>query len=155
MALIEPLASTVCLVACWMAVILLVMSSVARAVWAARLFTSWATTAKPRPASPARAASMVAFKASKLVWPAMSRIRPRIEFDRLDMAGQGLADLDRLVGLVAGLGGDPGGDFDFGPGILDRADQAGRGLGRFAHRHRRLLGRRRDFAGLAQHAARR
>ena len=32
-ALIEPLASTVCLVACWIAVILLVMSSVARAVW--------------------------------------------------------------------------------------------------------------------------
>jgi len=29
--------------------------------------TSWATTAKPRPASPARAASMAAFKASKLV----------------------------------------------------------------------------------------
>ena len=33
-ALIEPLASTVWLVACWMAVILAVMSSVARAVWA-------------------------------------------------------------------------------------------------------------------------
>src|SRR5207237_858567 len=34
-------------------------------------FTSEATTAKPRPASPARAASMVALSASRLVWPAM------------------------------------------------------------------------------------
>ena len=76
---IEPLASTVWRVACWIAVILAVMSSVARAVWLARLFTSCATTAKPRPASPARAASMVALRASRLVWPAMSRIRPRID----------------------------------------------------------------------------
>ncbi len=30
--------------------------------------------AKPRPASPARAASMVAFSASRLVWAAMARI---------------------------------------------------------------------------------
>ena len=74
-------------------------------------------------------------------------------FDRLDVAGQGLADLDRLLGLAAGLGRDTCGDFDFGPGILDRADQARRGLRRLAHRHRRLLGRSRDFAGLAQHAA--
>ena len=55
------------------------MSSVARAVWRARLFTSCATTAKPRPASPARAASIVALRARRLVWPAMSRIRPRID----------------------------------------------------------------------------
>jgi len=33
--------------------------------------SSEATTAKPRPASPARAASMVALSASRLVWPAM------------------------------------------------------------------------------------
>ena len=38
--------------------------------------TSVATTAKPRPASPARAASMVAFSASRLVWLAMLAIRP-------------------------------------------------------------------------------
>jgi hypothetical protein len=44
---------------------------VARAVWLASSFTSAATTAKPRPASPARAASIVAFSASRLVWPAM------------------------------------------------------------------------------------
>ena len=76
---IEPLAATVSRVACWIAVILAVMSSVARAVCDARLLTSCATTAKPRPASPARAASMVALSASKLVWPAMSRISPRID----------------------------------------------------------------------------
>ena len=45
--------------------------------WSVRpaLFTSCATTAKPRPASPARAASMVALSASMLVCPAMSEIR--------------------------------------------------------------------------------
>ena len=43
------------------------MSSVARAVWLDRLFTSLATTAKPFPASPARAASMVALRARRLV----------------------------------------------------------------------------------------
>ena len=37
----------------------------------ARLRTSPATTAKPRPCSPARAASTAAFKASRLVWKAM------------------------------------------------------------------------------------
>ena len=51
----------------WMAAILKPMSSVAAAVWLARLFTSWATTANPRPASPARAASMVALRASRFV----------------------------------------------------------------------------------------
>ena len=50
------------------------MSSVARAVWVASDLTSEATTAKPLPASPARAASMVALSASRLVWLAMSLI---------------------------------------------------------------------------------
>ena len=78
------LVSTVERVADWIAAILAAMSSVARAVWLARLFTSCATTAKPRPASPARAASIVALSASRLVCPAMSRIRPRI--DSIDLA---------------------------------------------------------------------
>jgi hypothetical protein len=55
-------------------VIWLEISSVALAVWPARLFTSCATTAKPRPASPARAASMVAFSASRLVCSAIEVI---------------------------------------------------------------------------------
>src|ERR1700733_9859912 len=52
------------------------ISSVALAVWLASDLTSEATTAKPRPASPARAASMVAFNASRLVWAAMELIKP-------------------------------------------------------------------------------
>ena len=51
------------------------MSSVARAVSFASSFTSLATTAKPLPASPARAASIVALSARRLVWEAMSEIR--------------------------------------------------------------------------------
>ncbi len=53
-----------------------VISSVALAVWPASSLTSAATTAKPRPASPARAASMVALSASRLVWLAIDEIRP-------------------------------------------------------------------------------
>ena len=40
--------------------------------------TSSATTAKPRPASPARAASIAALSASRLVWSAISRISAAI-----------------------------------------------------------------------------
>jgi hypothetical protein len=43
------------------------ISPVAFAVCSAKAFTSDATTAKPRPASPARAASIVALSASRLV----------------------------------------------------------------------------------------
>ena len=42
----------------------------------ARLRTSAATTAKPLPCSPARAASTAAFKDSKFVWKAMSSMIP-------------------------------------------------------------------------------
>src|SRR5581483_5254522 len=42
----------------------------------ARLRTSLATTAKPRPCSPARAASTAALSASRLVWKAMSSMTP-------------------------------------------------------------------------------
>ena len=47
---------------------------VAFAVCVASDFTSLATTAKPLPASPARAASIVALRARRLVWLAMSLI---------------------------------------------------------------------------------
>src|SRR5208282_990140 len=58
---IDAMASTAALLLVWMAPILRLMSSVALAVALASSFTSLATTAKPLPASPARAASMVAF----------------------------------------------------------------------------------------------
>src|SRR3546814_2572511 len=45
--------------------------SVAAVVSFARSFTSSATTAKPRPAEPARAASIAAFRANRLVCSAM------------------------------------------------------------------------------------
>ena len=57
----------VCMPAIWVPI-----SSVALAVWAASALTSWATTAKPLPASPARAASMVALRASRLVCSAIA-----------------------------------------------------------------------------------
>ena len=50
------------------------MSSVAFAVSCARSFTSFATTAKPLPASPARAASIVAFNANRFVCSAIDVI---------------------------------------------------------------------------------
>ena len=51
----------------WIASIFRLMSSVAVPVSLASSLTSLATTAKPLPASPARAASMLAFRASSLV----------------------------------------------------------------------------------------
>ncbi|MNL49786.1 hypothetical protein D3C87_1727440 [compost metagenome] len=48
------------------------MSRAASAARPARARTSWATTAKPLPASPARAASTPAFSARRLVWKAIS-----------------------------------------------------------------------------------
>ena len=68
MALIEFTAS---LVDACMAETCAEISSVALAVWLASAFTSDATTAKPRPDSPARAASIVALSASRLVCAAM------------------------------------------------------------------------------------
>ena len=55
--------------------IFLVISSVAFWVCTASAFTSVATTAKPRPASPARAASMVELRASSVVCRAICAIR--------------------------------------------------------------------------------
>ena len=54
------------------------ISRAASALRLARLRTSDATTAKPRPCSPARAASTDAFNASRLVWNAISSMTPTI-----------------------------------------------------------------------------
>ena len=69
-----PIAATASPVEVWMRPIWSPISWVARVVWLASCFTSAATTAKPRPDSPARAASMVAFSASRLVCPAISEM---------------------------------------------------------------------------------
>ena len=106
------------------------IASVALAVCTASDLTSEATTAKPRPASPARAASIVALSASRLVWPAivlnqlddvadlLRRIGERRHFavGRLRLADSdmhdavGLRDLagyfrDRVREFVGGAGG--------------------------------------------------
>ena len=52
------------------------MALASAAVRCARLRTSVATTAKPRPCSPARAASTAALSARMLVWKAMPSITP-------------------------------------------------------------------------------
>ena len=67
---IEPMACTAsvvppCTPPCTVA-ILEEISSVALAVWLARFFTSEATTAKPLPISPARAASMVSVERQQI-----------------------------------------------------------------------------------------
>ncbi len=67
----SEIARTACSVSDRMVSTRRVMSSVARAVSCASSLTSFATTAKPRPASPARAASMVAFSARRLVCAAI------------------------------------------------------------------------------------
>ncbi len=54
----------------------LLISLAASALRWASLRTSPATTAKPRPCSPALAASTAAFSASRLVWKAISSITP-------------------------------------------------------------------------------
>ena len=152
---IEPLASTVWRVACWIAVILAVMSSVARAVCEARLFTSWATTAKPRPASPARAASMVALRARRLVWPAMSRIRPRIDSIASTWADSAWLTLTAWLAWSPARVATPAATSTSVRASSIARIRPGGGLRGFAHGDRRLLGGGGDFAGLAEHPARR
>src|ERR1044071_6196922 len=95
---IARMASTASRVECWIAPTWLAISSVAHEVWLASALTSAATTAKPLPASPARAASIVAFSANRLVCAAIFEISPASRADTL----RGL--VERAHGLVGALG---------------------------------------------------
>jgi hypothetical protein len=66
--------STALLVPCWMAPIMSEISLVDFVVRSASFLTSSATTANPRPCSPARAASIAALSANRFVWSAISLI---------------------------------------------------------------------------------
>jgi hypothetical protein len=72
MCAISPIARTAPSVSPWIASTRAVMSCVALAVSCASSLTSLATTANPLPASPARAASMVALSASRFVCSAIA-----------------------------------------------------------------------------------
>ena len=67
--LCSALSEAICNVLIWEEI-----SSVALVVWPARFFISVATTAKPFPASPVLAASIVAFNASRFVCSAIPLI---------------------------------------------------------------------------------
>ena len=75
---LSSMVSTAALVSLWIVLIMLPISCVAFVVRSASARTSSATTANPRPCSPALAASMAALSASRLVWSAMSSMVPMI-----------------------------------------------------------------------------
>src|SRR5581483_5259045 len=133
---IPRISSTARSVTDWIERIWLVMSSVARPVWLARLLTSAATTAKPLPASPARAASIVALSAQQI--GLIGDVADQLD-DIADLQRLGRQLLDRAPGLLRALGGvrrgrralvDPGRD------LADRQQQ--------------LLGRGRDRLDVAR-----
>ena len=104
------------------------MSPVAFAVWLASDFTSLATTAKPRPAAPARAASIVALSASSEVWAAT----PSISLTTVPMRSAASARLRtvrsvRPSWLDGAVGRDLGGG-DFAAGARDQRQQRTRGI---------------------------
>ena len=81
----------------WLISALISLAAVAER-WASSR-TSCATTAKPLPASPARAASTPAFRASRLVWKAISSITPMmlvISFDDFSIAPMALIALPTI-----------------------------------------------------------
>src|SRR5438270_741300 len=124
--LIRPIASTAPEVSAWMASTRRAMSSVARAVsWASSL-TSLATTAKPLPASPARAASMVAFSASRLVCSAI----PLISLMTVAISSEESPSLPTVALVASADGAGPDGEIPAGnlgedlPHVLHRTAHA-------------------------------
>ena len=108
----------------WMAAICAPISSVAFAVWLARFLTSDATTAKPLPASPARAASIVALSASRLVWPAMSLISLTTSPMRCAASARPCTVALVRSALVDRLPGDARRLADLAADLLDRRDSS-------------------------------
>jgi hypothetical protein len=81
------------------------ISRAAPALRWASVRTSEATTAKPRPCSPARAASTAAFSARMLVWKAMPSMVPMISPMRADEPRMLVHGLHHLLHHRAALGG--------------------------------------------------
>ena len=169
---IALIASTDSPVARCMLTIWELISSVAFAVWPARFLTSCATTANPRPASPARAASMVALSASRLVCSAIDVISFTTSPIRSPAADNSAIRSIGCVGLLDRIGGDtvgilnPAADFDdrlrqfvrSGRGTADmfRGLSGGTGgltrhLRRRMRRHGKLLGILFELPGRIQH----
>ena len=175
---ISRTASTALRVEAWIRLTFWPISAVALAVCPARVLTSWATTAKPRPASPARAASIVALSASRLVCSAIAWIRlstpsmrwvaaARLSISATDFSVRrpacsttlgGLADLpaDLLDGSRQFFGGAGDREHVAG-GLLGRAG-GGDGASVGIRRHpgdglRGIAHRRRVVGDRAQHAA--
>ena len=107
------------------------ISSVALAVWLASDLTSAATTAKPRPASPARAASMVALSARRLVCSAIAVISLTTSpiswaaRDNLPMRPSVCCACSTAASAIL---------FEFAHPAADLVDRGGKLLGRGGHR---------------------
>jgi hypothetical protein len=149
--------------------IFLVISSVAFWVCTASALTSEATTAKPRPAAPARAASMVEFSANSVVCLAICAIRlttlPIAAEDSLRRSTLRLASRAAALAWSASLlasrtwapilcrmGEFVGGLREGGRGRMRRAGAPGEGVGAPAdggERRRRRLGAAGDRIGRA------
>ena len=120
------MAMTVAEVSAWAPSMMVAMRAEEVFERSARRRTSSATTAKPWPPSPARAASMAALRASRLVWSAISLISPRITPTSLTRFGQRQHPEARLLDVVAG-------PLDVRPHVLalhgDAVDRPGDGVG--------------------------
>ncbi len=139
----------------WIAEICPPISSVALPVCCASVFTSEATTAKPLPASPARAASIVALRASRLVWLAMLLMSLDDGADLLGGGPQFLHAPDDLRGLLHRVGRDPRGSARLPADLVDRGRELLRRGRHRLDRGRGLLDVAHDLARLAAGFARR
>ena len=123
------------------------ISLAASALRCARLRTSAATTAKPRPCSPARAASTAAFSARMLVWNAMPSMTPMMSAIFLERRGDVVHRGDHLVHHVAALGGRSAGRTGQLIGLFRGVGVVLDGGGQLLHRRGGLLQVRRLLLG--------